>query len=183
MKKKQVGLHVFLNLRVMIFAAILAAMSIVLGKYLRIDVSGVIRISFENLPIIMSGIFFGPVVGVLTAVVADIVGCILVGLDINPLITVGAAAIGLTSGLVSHYIVKNPLSLRIAASVAAAHLLGSVLIKTYALSVYYTMPIYELALWRLLTYTIIGTAEFFIIYMLIRNRAISAQLERLVSKK
>jgi ECF transporter S component (folate family) len=167
----------------MIVAALLAAMSIILGKFLKYDVASVIRISFENLPIIMSGIFFGPVAGLFTALVADITGCLIAGFDINPIITAGAAAIGLVSGLVSHYIVKKPLWLKVAVSVAAAHLVGSVFIKTIGLSAWYDMPLYALMLWRLLTYTFIGAAEFTIIFLLLRTKAVSLQLERLVIKK
>ena len=53
----------FGSLKIMACASILAAMSIVLGKYLAFNVTQDIRISFENLPIMIAGIFFGPVVG------------------------------------------------------------------------------------------------------------------------
>ena len=70
---------VFGNLRVMICAALLAALSIVLGKFLQIPnpFQDFIRISFENTPIIMAGMFFGPFVGAVTGAVADLLGCVI----------------------------------------------------------------------------------------------------------
>ena len=84
-------------LRVTVFSALLAAISIVCGKYLAFNMGDFLRFSFENLPIIFAGMAFGPLIGALVGVVADLVGCLLVGYAINPIITVGAAAIGLIS--------------------------------------------------------------------------------------
>lgn len=183
MKSQKIKLRVFRDLRIMVFSALLAALSIILGKYLKIAIGDTIRISFENLPVIMAGIFFGPAAGIITGVVADIVGCLLVGYAINPIITVGAAVIGFLSGLVSHFIVRRPLWLKVLLSVTAAHIAGSVIVKTIGLSAWYDMPFHILMLWRLLTYTLIGIAEFIIIFLLLRSEAVSRQLERLVRKQ
>ncbi len=86
-------IRLFGSTKVMVISALLAALSIVLGKFLNIPIGDSIRISFENLPVIMSSIFFGPVVGAITGAAADIVGCILKGYSINPFITFGAVCI------------------------------------------------------------------------------------------
>ena len=80
--------RIFGSTKKLVVCALFAAMSIVLGKFLSIKIGDNIRISFENLSLIMSGIFFGPLVGLVTAAVADIVGCILYGYAINPIISV-----------------------------------------------------------------------------------------------
>ena len=53
------------RLRIIVAAALLAAMSFILGKFLQIPnpFMEVIRISFENLPLMIAGICFGPLVG------------------------------------------------------------------------------------------------------------------------
>ena len=58
----------FKNIRVMICAAIFVGMSILLGKYLPIFNIDILRFSFENLPIILSGILFGPAVGAVVGI-------------------------------------------------------------------------------------------------------------------
>ena len=167
------------QLHVLVFAAFLGALSIVLGKYLAIPVGSVLRFSFENLPIIMGGVLFGPVMGLLIGVVADLVGCVLVGYAINPIVTLGAATIGLCSGILYRVCSRLPLAARLAVSVIASHLLGSVLIKTWGLAAFYDMPFLILLLWRLLNYVVVGGAESALLYYLISRRAISSRLERL----
>ena len=81
------------HLRILCAAALLAALSIVLGKYLAINVTDSIRFSFENLSILLAGIFLGPLVGGIVGAVADLVGCLMVGYAINPLITLGAVGV------------------------------------------------------------------------------------------
>ena len=125
----------------------------------------------------MAGIFFGPFVGAAVGAGADIIGCIIVGYSINPIITLGAASIGLVAGLVSGLASKKSLRLNTALSVGFAHLIGSVIIKSIGLRVYYGYPIGWLA-WRIPTYIGIGILEFYIIWLLLNNKAFSDQLDK-----
>lgn len=171
---------VFGSLKVLVCAAIFVALSIVLGKFVPLLNFDVLRFSLENLPILMAGIMFGPAVGAVVGGVADLVGCVLVGYTINPLVTAGAIAIGLVSGLFSFYFVKKlPLLLQVAISVGAAHIIGSVLIKSVGLAAYYDWPLWQLMLIRLLNYVILGVCETAIIYILMRNKGVYSQIEKM----
>ena len=97
---------VFKSLTILVASAFLAALSIVFGKYLAIPIGTVMRFSFENTPIILAGIIFGAPVGAMVGAVADLVGCVLVGYEINIAVTLGAVLIGFVSGL-CHYILKK----------------------------------------------------------------------------
>ena len=66
------------NLRLLAVSAFLAALSIICGKYLALSVGNVLRFSFENLPILLAGMMFGPLVGMTVGVVADLIGCLMV---------------------------------------------------------------------------------------------------------
>ena len=94
MKKRKISL----DLKILCQLAMLIAISIVAGKYLAIGIGEVLRFSLENLPIIFAGIAFGPIAGILVGVAADLIGCLLVGYTINPIVTIGAAVIGGVSG-------------------------------------------------------------------------------------
>jgi ECF transporter S component (folate family) len=152
--------------------AFLVALSIVCGKFLKIPVGDVLRFSFENLPILFAGLVFGPVEGVLVGVVADLLGCVLYGYAVNPLVTAGAVCIGLLAGLGGICLRRLPLTWRVVATTAAAHLVGSVVVKTLGLAQYYTMPLLPLMGWRLLNYVIVGIAEAFALCLLLRNKGI-----------
>jgi len=167
------------SLKILLAAALLAAVSIICGKYLKIPVGDVMRFSFENLPILLAGMAFGPVAGAVTGVVADLVGCLMVGYEINPIVTLGAACIGLTGGLLYWLCKKLPLPLRTGISVFGAHLIGSVVIKTFGLSQFYAMPFFVLMGWRGLNYLIVGVLEWILLWILFRNKALQGQLERM----
>ena len=184
-QKKSGRYYLFKSLTVLVASAFLAAISIVLGKYLQIPLGNVLRFSFENTPIILAGMLFGAPVGAAVGIVADLVGCVLVGYEINPIVTLGAAVIGSLSGLV-YYLMKRGKRgrvLSVTVSVTAAHLIGSVIIKTVGLSVFYAMPLHILMLWRLLNYIIVGALEVLIISLLLKNRLFMKETEDILRKK
>lgn len=183
---KNKGNAVFKTLGVLVASAFLAAISIVCGKYLAVPGGEVMRFSFENMPIIMAGMAFGPLVGAIVGAVADIIGCILVGYTINPLVTLGACTVGLVGGL-TYFLLGRvagcPYIVRISASVALAHVTGSVIIKTIGLAAYYAIPFHVLLLWRILNYLIVGAIEGVILYHLMKNRMIIGQINSILRKK
>ena len=158
-----------IHLRILLLMSLFIALSIVFGKFLAFNVGEMIRISFENLPILFAGITLGPLAGAAVAVVADLLGCILVGYAINPIITVGAAIIGLLSGLVAQLTKNFPLPLRLTLSVLIAHLIGSVGVKTAGLAAFYGVSYPVLLLWRTLNYLIVGTAEGVLLFLLLKS--------------
>jgi ECF transporter S component (folate family) len=172
------------SLKLLVSLSLMSALSIVLGKYLAFNLGQVLRFSLENLPIIFSGLAFGPVAGALVGTVADLIGCLLVGYEINPLVTVGAAVIGLAAGFCripfAKSIYSSPL-LPIIIAELFAHIIGSVVIKTVGLAVYYDMPIFLLMAWRLLNYLVIGAVEGALIYALFKNPAIKSQISSIRS--
>ena len=133
------------------------------------------RLSFENLPIILAGYYFGSVAGAAVGIVADVTGCILVGYAINPIITLGAALIGIIAGLCGTLSFTNKL-LKAVITVVPAHIVGSVIVKTVGLIVYYSQPVLATFGWRLLIYTVTAAAESAILYILIKNRAFDRQM-------
>ncbi|MCC8068586.1 MAG: folate family ECF transporter S component [Ruminococcus sp.] len=170
------------NLRTMVVSALLIALSIVLGKQLSLTV-GAFRISFENLPILIAGIFFNPVMAIVVGGISDIVGCLVVGYSINPIITIGAILVGGISGMVSNYCMKKdyPLKLRLILSVGTAHIIGSVIVKSVGLYVYYHYAI-PILLLRIPLYVLISIAEIFILHSLSKNRLFMENLESLKNK-
>ncbi len=186
--RNRTRLGAFGNLSRLCFAAILAAMSLILGKFLQIPnpFQEFIRISFENLPILLAGLSMGPVVGALVGTVADLIGCALYGYSINPIITLGAAAVGAVSGTISHYVVRKPLVARVVVSATLAHTVGSVLIKSAGLAAWYLtkyqLGYFEFLAWRALNYAIICTAECLILCLLLRHRGFVKQMEGVLKK-
>lgn len=163
-------------LRKLIYAALLAAMSILLGKYLAIT-TPTHRFSFENLPILAGAILLGPIYGMAIGITADLLGSLMVGYAIIPLITVCAALIGFTAGLLRRVTRRLPLPLSLACSVYGAHIVGSVLAKTAVLSYAYGSPFWVLFGTRTLLYAITATLEFLLLLALLRHDGIRRATE------
>lgn len=173
-------------LKLCVVLSFLSALSIVLGKYLAINIGEVIRISLENLPVLFASLAFGPIAGLTVGIVADLVGCLLVGYAINPLVTLGAALVGAVAGIYRVFPQREGGVLRYLltlGSVLAAHLVGSVLVKTVGLSAFYAMDFFILMLWRALNYLVIGIAEATVLYYLLKSSAVKREILKITKPR
>jgi ECF transporter S component (folate family) len=172
-KQQKNGLR---NVKVLTTAAMLGALSVVIGIFCKNFLNfgnGLFRVTFENFPIIMSGILFGPVVGAVTGIISDMVSYFLStqSFAISPIVTLGAALVGAVSGIVSNYIIKKRSTLRIILSVLAAHAIGSLIVKTFGIYAYYNMSYGMLLLYRIPTYAAIVAVESFFLCLIFRHKA------------
>ncbi len=89
----------------------LIAMQIILARFLSIQVSDTLRISFESIPVILAGMWLGPIPGAIVAVVADFLGTIIHGYGAwFPPLVLGPVAVGILSGVSTKYIFRSPLA-------------------------------------------------------------------------
>ena len=173
---------VFGNLRVLCFAAMLAAMSVIIAYLAKLLFGpGPLRVTFENLPIIFGGVSFGPFVGAMIAVVADLCSCLLSGQAPNPLILVGALSIGLVSGFLGGYIFRGRGYLSALLIELCTHVIGSMVLKTLALRIYFGFGWAVLVL-RLPVYALVIMAESYLLYLLFRSRQLYTLTERMRGK-
>lgn len=84
--------------RTLVFMALLVAMQIILSKVVSVDL-GFARVTISSLPTILAGLWFGPVAGGLCGMAADILGCLLKGYAVNPLITLSTMTWGVIPAL------------------------------------------------------------------------------------
>jgi len=162
--------------------AILSAFSIIFGKYLALNLGTNIRFSLENLPILLAGLYLGPAAGAIVGTVADLLGCLLVGFSINPIITFGAMCIGLISGLAGKFCGKRKI-FTLAVATAFSHLIGSVLIKSMGLYIYYGSPLLLVTAQRLGIYICTGSIEFIILLLLSKNKGFVKQMNKIRFKE
>ena len=173
---------VFGNLRVLCFAAMLAAMSVIIAYLAKLLFGpGPLRVTFENLPIIFGGVSFGPFVGAMIAVVADLCSCLLSGQAPNPLILVGSVSIGLVSGILGSYVFRGRRYISALCIELFTHVIGSMILKTLALRFYFHFGWAVLVL-RFPVYTAVIVAESYLLYLLFRSRQLHTLIERMRSK-
>ena len=170
------------SLRLLITLALLCAIGIILGKFLAFNVTEFMRFSLENLPIFLASIVFGPLAGACVGIVEDIIGCMLAGYVLNPLITLGAALNGLVAGFIYKLLGKLNEPLKISLSVFPAHLIGSVMTKTLGLALYYSLPFSLTLWWRTLNYLIVGTVEVIVLCYLLKSKLLLSNIQKIKSK-
>ena len=178
MKKKETKIGIFGSIKIMTMAAMLTAMSVVIGIFCKSLLNfggGLFRITFENLPILMSGIMFGPIVGGIVGAATDIISYLLSNqaYPINLIVTLGATSVGIVSGLFSKYVFKKRGFSRIIFSSAFAHIVGSMLIKPIGLFQFYQWAV----LWRVPMYLVIAPIEILIICLMYKNRSVKKLLD------
>lgn len=159
-------------------AAMLTAMSIIIGIFCKNFLNfggGLFRITFENLPIILSGILFGPIVGGIVGCATDLISYLLSSQIYPPnlIVTLGAALIGVISGVVSRCVKEG--RGRIVASCTLAHLVGSVVVKSAGLFMFYGWAI----MWRIPLYAVIATVETILICLLYKNNNFKSLMDNL----
>ena len=120
-----------LTTRNLVMMAALIAMQIILARFLSIQASDTLRISFESIPVILAGMWLGPVPGAIVAVLADFLGTVLSGYGTwFPPLVLGPLAVGVLSGVSTKYIFRSPLAetkdtWKVAAIAVAVGLLNS----------------------------------------------------------
>lgn len=109
--------------------------------------------------------------------VADIIGGVLAGYAINPLITLGAASIGLVGGLGWQKLSNLRTGNRLWCSVLAAHFVGSMVINSLALHIFYgyAWAVLVARIPNALVRTAVNTV---LLRILLENRALMAVAKR-----
>lgn len=166
-----------INTQKLVLSGLLAALSIILTRFLVVYLTESIRISFGNLPIMLAGLWFGPLTGALVGFSADFIGASLFsGFGWYAPMALTPVLFGLISGLCRPWIFSPDLSkpaqnsprpkilFPLAGMVFLCNLLGSIGWTTWCLSGMYGTPFWVLLSARVPLYLGIATAETFVLY-------------------
>ena len=171
-------ISVFGSIKIMTTSAMLTAISVVIGIFCKTLLNfdgGLFRITFENLPIIMSGIMFGPIVGGLVGAATDIISYLLSPqiYAINIVVTIGATAVGVVSGFFARYIFKKRGYVRLICPSILAHIVGSMIIKPIGLYQFYGSAV----LWRIPLYFVIAPLEILVLCLMYRHNSMKRLID------
>lgn len=138
------------TLRNTLLMAMLIAISIILSRFLGFYLDpNSLRISFESIPILLAGVWMGPVAGMLVGAIADILGSFLSGVAFTPFLTIGPILTGFLAGIMSRYIFKKSNTISLSISCITAEFISSMLITTYILMMLYGGTYWALFITRL----------------------------------
>ena len=159
--------------------AALTALSVIVAYLCKfLTITPTVRITFENLPIIMAGFVFGPAAGLFCGVTADFLSALIFyGLGaMNPFLTVASGVIGLTAGTAGRLTRKYKLPLRLVFAVFPAHVMGNMIIKTIGFRVWYGTPVLPTLAVRVPLYAAIAAVEYGMLLLLLRSDGIRRAL-------
>ena len=167
-------------LKRLVLGAMLAAMSVVIGMFCKSFLNfggGLWRITFENLPIILAGVFLGPITGGLVGIVSDLTSYLLSPQIYPPnlIVTFGAFAVGVTAGLMAKFAIRERGTKQIALSAAAAHVIGSMIIKPIGLFQFYQWAV----LVRIPLYLVIAPLEILLLCLLWKQKSFRKLFEKM----
>ena len=167
-------------LKRLVLGAMLAAMSVVIGMFCKSFLNfgeGLWRVTFENLPIILAGVFLGPITGGMVGVVSDLTSYLLSPQIYPPnlVVTFGAFAVGVTAGLMAKYAIRQRGTKQIVLSAAVAHIIGSMVIKPIGLFQFYGWAV----LVRIPLYLVIAPLEILLLCLLWRQKSFRKLFEKM----
>lgn len=127
-------------------SAMLTAVSIVFERVIPITPPSNtldIRITLANVPLILAGLLISPIMGGVCGVVSDLIGCVISGYPPFPILTLAPLMTGLVPGLIYKaaalesrpYASKTLKAAVTVFAVLVSHIISSLLITTYGLSV------------------------------------------------
>jgi ECF transporter S component (folate family) len=147
-------------------------MSVVIGIFCKTVMNfggGLFRVTFENLPIILAGILLGPIVGGFVGCAGDLISYLLSSQAYPPnlIVTLGAIAVGVVSGIFAKHVVTKRGNAQIIFSGLAAHMIGSMIIKPIGLFQFYGIAV----LWRIPLYLGIAPVEIILLCLLFKSES------------
>lgn len=159
--------------------ALLTALSVVLARVLTLIPAETTRISLEAVPIVLSGLLFGPIPGAVVGFAADLIGCLFSPFGYNPIFCVPPILYGLCAGLFRPWLTRRCSPLRLAAAFLPAVVLGSILYQSFALAMIYggeARLAYFLARLaaRSVQFAITGVLDVLVVWLLQRSGALRA---------
>lgn len=160
----------------MVALALLVATNIILARFLSFYIpifgANAVRAGLGHVPIILSGILFGPVAGAMVGVVGDVLGTLLFSpFPYFPGFTLSAALIGLIAGLLTKLLEKQQLMsfAQMLGLVYAAEIPASVLMNTKFVSMISGVPYTYLLLPRIASTAILAIGYSIVLFLLYKQ--------------
>ncbi|MBQ7646327.1 MAG: folate family ECF transporter S component [Clostridia bacterium] len=188
--------NIRIDLRKLVLCGIFAALGIVLGRsFCTVYITESLKITLDKVPVLLAGIWLGPLYGAAVAAVSDIIGAaVLSSYGWTPLLTVSPVLMGLISGITHIYIrkiiekhnirySKPVIILCTAITVVLTETLTSFLLQTLFLTFLYGSTYAARLSTRLPVCAIVALAETVIISLLQCSSAVSTAVGKYINRK
>ena len=163
--------------KTLVTMALMSAISIILSRFCVIYFTDSLRLDFGKIPIMITGLLFGPFAGAIVGFGTDLVGSLfLSGRGWYPPLALTPVVMGIVAGLFRRFVLKKQNYPRAATVTLTANILGSICWSTYCLSNLYKTPFWTLASIRVPFYLGVSLVEALLIFILFKARAFDVVL-------
>lgn|GEM_PF-42045 len=173
LSKENLKAHNRLSTKALVIASFLVAMNVVLTRLGAIMIlGGTIRLSFGNIPLILSGILLGPVAGAMVGFISDILGFMINshGAAFHPGFTLSNVLTGAIPGIVVMFSRKNKLSMtNVIVSNILVFGIVSISLNTYWLTHLFGKSFFVLLPTRIVASTILAVINTMVTLILVKN--------------
>lgn len=161
------------NTKAMVTLAVLTALSIVLDRLLSVPIGTNIRIHLGVVPVMLAGIWYGPIAGGVVGGLADFLGAsVLSGLGFFPLLIISPILKGVIPGLMGKLALDGKL-LKVALVVFVNAVVTALLVTPLVLSYMYGNPFWTVFVSRLPFVLLQMALEIAVVYLMIKWQKVS----------
>ena len=156
------------------YCAMLAALQIVLARFVSIVPMRDMRISIEAIPLLLAGLLFGPLPGAMVGFASDFVGCFMSPYPFNPIFCIVPIVYGLTGGVMRYWVSEKTSFLRVFTAYLFPVIVGSVIFQSFTIAYVNNSQGVLLESFKVLLYSrsiqfaIVGPLEALITYFLLK---------------
>ncbi len=149
--------------------AILTALAVIAARLLSFAPNAYMRISFETVPIVISGILFGPVWGGAVGFASDVLGCLFSPYGYNPVFSLPPVLYGISAGIFKPILKKKISFFRLLLIIGLPAFFGSVLWQSFLFDMFYTKSLVYFLATRSVQYFIITFADSTVIRLMFKT--------------
>lgn len=158
-----------MNTRMWILMGLMAAISVILTRFLSIQPTNALRFSLGYVPIILTGIWLGLIPAIFVGLVADILGTVLFSsYGWIPALTLAPVMVGAYSGFMAKYYLKNKFVLSLLIAFLINFLVRG-LFTSYLFTIVYGYEFFITLIWRTVQCVVLTVAETIVIYFLLKS--------------
>ena len=155
------------NTKGIAFLAMLAAISVILGAF-KISIGDSLRITFMNIPIILTSLWFGPFAGIAVGLIADFLSANLTTGWFPPL-ALTPVLFGVIPAMLNRFLKRRKGFIRLFAIILLTNFLGTMLWSTYALTLLLGTEYFPLLVLRVPLYLGIAVLETICIFYISKS--------------
>lgn len=173
-----------LNTRAIAFMGVMIALEIVMERLVAIPISNTNRVSLGKCVVILAGLWGGPIAGAIVGALSDIIGALMQGYSIAPLITVSSMMWGIIPALCLPLLAKQQKvgkTVTLVVAIIVNSVVSTLILTTLGLMYYYGKELTALIPGRLIQFATL-TPAYCVVCVVLYLSPLTKEAKKLLGK-